>query len=323
MGRRFEKAKEKWRSVKHSSHFHNFLLFLLFVCIAAIFWFIIAMNDSVQSTLEMNVEITNKPDSITFINLPPKQIHMTVTDKGTTLLRMSLMKNRAVQFNFREYASDGIFRLAKADIYAALRGKFGQDAQIDAISIDSLRLAYTDKPGKKVPVKVLADFAAASGYVVDAGIIPSKKFVTVYSAAQSVLDTINVVKTVPITRTGLAQNRRFKVNLESLKAARVVPSFIDITVFVEPLVNRSLTLDIKAVNVPEGISLLSFPSTATLEVLVPMNKFSVPIENVSLYVDYNDLATHKTKLDVHISDLPSFCTNPEVKPMSVEYTVIQ
>lgn len=137
------------------------------------------------------------------------------------------------------------------------------------------------------------------------------------------LDTINVVKTVPITRTGLAQNRRFKVNLESLKAARVVPSFIDITVFVEPLVNRSLTLDIKAINVPEGISLLSFPSTATLEVLVPMNKFSVPIENVSLYVDYNDLATHTTKLDVHISDLPSFCTNPEVKPMSVEYTVIQ
>ena len=100
MGKRLANAKEKWIRLKKSAGFHNILLFVLFVVIASLFWIIMAMNDSAQVTLDVNMRIIGKPDSLTFINEPPQTIHVTVSDKGTSLLRSAFASNQVIQFNF-------------------------------------------------------------------------------------------------------------------------------------------------------------------------------------------------------------------------------
>ncbi|MDE6018154.1 MAG: hypothetical protein K2G85_05005, partial [Muribaculaceae bacterium] len=88
---RFQFIGKWWRNLRESSRFRSFLTFLVFVAVAAMFWMILTLNDSVQDGCLVNVRITNKPDSVTFISDVPKTIHVEVRDKGSGLMRTMWM----------------------------------------------------------------------------------------------------------------------------------------------------------------------------------------------------------------------------------------
>ena len=131
------------------------LTFAVFVGIAAMFWLILTLNDSVQDGCIVNVRISNKPDSITFISDVPKTIHVEVRDKGSSLMRTMWLKTPTVTLNFRDLSDHGQMICSRSDMMSALKETFGSTATILSSSIDSLRLVYTDRPGKSIPVVVL------------------------------------------------------------------------------------------------------------------------------------------------------------------------
>lgn len=322
VGIKLDKAKAKWENVRHSSRFHNFLLFLLFVGIATLFWCVMVMNDSVQKNIDVTLTISGKPDSITFIDLPPRTLHVVVRDRGTKIFRAAILKNMHIDFNFREYSEDGIFRIPTSDIYSALRAKLGPDAQITATSVDSLHLAFTTIPGKKVPVDIVAHLSSANGFVVVPHYIPSKKIVTVYATDTEILDTINSIKTHTISRSALSKNITVKVPLIQPRKTRVEPYSIDVTIQVEPLVRKEVSKEIKVVGVPKGENVLLFPAMATISVFVPMSRFNDDV-NITLEVNYNQLKGSSRKLPVNISNTSDYCVRPSVTPDSVEYTLVR
>ena len=67
--------RNEWKRIRTSSRFHNFMMFLIFVAIAAVFWFILALNDSVTETFQVRLNIQNVPDSVTFITDPVGRRH--------------------------------------------------------------------------------------------------------------------------------------------------------------------------------------------------------------------------------------------------------
>ena len=146
MGKKIGETLNKWEKIKKSSRFHNFLLFILFVVIASLFWLIMVMNDSVEDTVTLRLNIYNKPDSLTYINLPPEKINVTVRDKGTQLMRNGLGRTATLDINFREYADNGYFRLSNTQLYGIVKNKFGNSSQILSVSVDSMRLEYTSLP---------------------------------------------------------------------------------------------------------------------------------------------------------------------------------
>ena len=101
-----------WLSrIVKSGGFHNALVFLIFVVIATVFWIVITLNDSVTDTFRVKFRVDNVPDSVTFITDPPHEIHVTLRDKGTNILRSGVMRDPTVNVNFRDYAHSGVFRL--------------------------------------------------------------------------------------------------------------------------------------------------------------------------------------------------------------------
>lgn len=322
MGLKFAKAKEKWENVRHSSRFHNFLLFLLFTAVATLFWLVMVMNENVQKNIDVTLTITEKPDSITFISLPPKILHVTVRDKGTKIFRAAVFKTLQIDLNFREFAENGIFRLSTSDLYAALRTKLGNEAQISALSCDSLHLPYTSLPGKKVLVEAEAQLSAANGFVVDTKLLYSKKFVTVYSTKSAVLDTIQNIKTRKIIKTNLSKTTKLKVALQQPEFTRVEPSVILITIPVEPLVLKEIHKEIKVIDVPNNENVLLFPATAMVSAYVPMSKFNYDI-NLNLEVNYDQVHRNKRKLPISINNMSEYAVNPTVKPDSVEFTLVR
>ena len=314
--------RNEWKRIRTSSRFHNFMMFLIFVAIAAVFWFILALNDSVTETFQVRLNIQNVPDSVTFITDPPADLHVTLRDKGTNILRSGVVKHPTVNLNFRDYAHEGVFRLSAADMTADLKADLGV-SQITAASIDSLRLYYTTQPGKRVPVMVQSDVSASSGNIISGAPVSLTRFVNVYSYRDEV-DTVHSVLTQRLVKKDLSQTSEFDVKLKPIQGVKIVPSQVKVRVPVEPLVHKETYVEVDVENLPAGASLLLFPNRVPVSFYVPMSRFNN--ENVPMHVvvDYND--THRTRgsrIPVRVRDHAPGLINVELKTDSVEYTLVR
>lgn len=317
------KGGYSWKSFRSSVRFRNLWLFLVFVVIATLFWFILALNDNVQDSCDVRLKINGVPDSVTFINIPPKGFHVTVRDKGSSLMRTTVFRRPTVSYDFKEVSAQGITRLTKSDILAGLRAYFGSSAQFTSVSVDSLRLKYVTGKGKKVPVIIDADLSTEAGCVISSPPVSLTPRVEVF-AERSVLDTITRVYTKKIVKRNLGESQDFKAAILPVAGARVIPEEITVRVKVEPLVSKDIFAEVEAVGVPEGMNLILFPSKVKVNCFVPMSDFSDETRGVRVYVDYKEVGLlDDVHLPLHISELDSKVRNAKVETESVEYTLVK
>lgn len=283
-----------------------------------------ALNDSVQDNFDVRLTVTDVPDSVTFINQPPSEIHVTVRDKGTSLMRHGWLNKSHVNFNFKEFAQGGVMRLSRTDILAGLKAVFGSNAIVSSVSVDSLRLVYTTSPGKRVPVLVEADVTASSGNIVSGRFIPQPSAVLIYSADPDVPDTITRVRTQKIIRRDLSETTVAEVRLVGIPGVRMIPDNIRVSIPVEPLVSKESMVGIEAVNVPAGQNLVLFPAKVSVSYYLPMSRFGDTDPGLKLTVDYNDIKRiFSDRLPVRLERVPAGIANVVVRTDSVEYTLIK
>lgn len=320
------RIRETWARVKATKGFHSLLTFLVFVAIAALFWFFMALNENTQDDFEVKLNIYNVPDTVTFINVPPAQVHVLVRDKGTNLWRIGVISKATLNVNFRDYATQGnIFRISKSEMNGLLKNVFGPQAAIISSSVDSLRLSYTTLPGKRVPVDLQGVFTAAVGKVLTGKPVVTPSSVTVYST-QDVLDTISRVFTERVSRSGVEESQEFPVTIRPVAGVRITPATVNVKVEVEPLVKREVAVAIHTDNVPAGADLLLFPSKVRVEYFTPMSRFSddVAVQNeIRVNVDYNEIRSGHRKLPLHLGLTSPVFINPKLLADSVEYTLVK
>lgn len=308
--------------MKARSGFRKFLTFLIFVAISALFWFILALNDSTQEDIEVRVDIFNVPDSVTFISDPPQTIHVLVRDKGTNLIRNGLLTHSSIHLNFREYSNEGVFRVSRGDMTAALKKVFGQSSAIISTSIDSLKCVYTTLPGKRVPVEVTMDVRPAVGKIITGKPKVEPSGVLVFGNREA-LDSIGKVVTDKLRSQNLEETKQFTVKLKKIPGVKIKPDEVKVTVNVEQLVRKEIRVNIKIDNLPQGEDMLLFPSTTRVEYYVPMSKFGASEENLEVRVDYRDVETGSKQLPLHLGRHGNDLINVRILDESVEYTLVK
>lgn len=323
MRNRLENIRTGWQSVKTTSGFRKLLTFLVFVVISTLFWFILALNDNIQDDFEVKVNIYNVPDSVTFINIPPAEIHVVVRDRGTSLWRNGLFARPTLDINFRDYSEDGIFSVNKAELSAGLKNIFGANANLISTSLDSLKLTYTTLPPRRVPVVVVSDLSASVGKVIcgKAQVIPGS--VSVYSS-RAALDTVTRVFTEKIVRHDLEESTELSVRLHSIPGVRIEPSAVKVKIDVEMLVRKEATVNVKIDNLPAGMDLLLFPSSAKVEYYVAMSNFNRDDVIPDIRVDYNDIQEGKKRIGLKVNHHQQRgIINLKTLTDSVEYTLVR
>ena len=323
MGARLDSFKDKWRGIKDSAGFHNFLLYLAFVAVASLFWLILSLNDSVTRTLDIRIKIDNVPDTVIFINDPPAVLHVTLRDKGTNIIRNGVVKRPQILINFRDFSDRGLFRFTPTDLSAALKSSLGGSAQILTQSLDSLSLVYTSNKGRRVPISVCADLKTAPGSVLVDAPEPKERTVMVYSTS-NVIDTITKIYTEKISMRNLSETTELTVKLQPIAQTKIIPSTVKVKIPVEPLVKKESIVTVNADNVPEGESLLLFPMRIQVTYYVPMSLFNSDLVPIDVSVDYADLKrTASDRIPVRIKSKEDYVESPILGADSVEYTLVR
>lgn len=323
MGEKLNEAKTKWRGMRNSTGFHNFVLFIACVAVATVFWLVMTLNDSVTRTCDITLKIQEVPDSVTFITDPPTQFHITIRDKGTNILRYGLLGHPKLGFIFRDYAEDDVFRVSKSDMNAAIKHTFGNSSKIISISLDSLNLSYTTRKGHRVPIVVVEDLTAVPGMIICDGVQPLQRSALLYSTDDKV-DTISRVYTQPIIKRNLDATTEVTVQLKPIPGVKIVPSSVQVKIPVESLVKKEEMVTVNAANVPEGESLLLFPNRIQVSYYVPMSLFHADVVPVEVEVEYHDIFKYPgSRIPVSIRGFEDYVESPQIHTDSVEYTLVK
>lgn len=312
-----------WHGMKATEGFHKLVLFLCFVIVSALFWVILSLNDNVTQSFSIRVKIDNVPDSITFINIPPNTISVTVKDRGTNLVRTGVFTNLHVNFNFRDFADNGIFKVKRAEVTNALKNAFGNNALITSSSVDSLCLHYTTGKGRRVPVVVDYDVVPAPGSILSQYPEPSQKSVLVYSYSPDV-DTITRVYTERIVKRNVKESLEVEVKLRAIPESRIIPPSVNVKIPVETMVKKESVVPILVKGTPNGESLLLFPDRVKVSYYTPMSLFNSDLVPLEIWVDYADVREGRSvMLPLKVSKLADYVENARVTVDSVEYTLVR
>lgn len=304
----------------HSKQGKNIVLFMSCLLISYIFWILLNLNNEVQQEFTVPIELVNKPDSITLIDELPSNIHITIKDKGSNLIKHQWGRTSNLKLKFNDHiTSEDKFFLTKSEIETKMRSRFGSNAQIVSLSPDSLKSTFTSKPGKKIKIEINGKASANYQYVIG-DIIASIDSADVYSLNK--IPQSLKVETNHFSWEELKDSITFTAKLKSIPGYKIIPDEIDITIPVEPLISKKKKIIISNINTPNGYNLITFPSTSEIDFLVPMSKYSEKDTIVKVIADFKQ--SHNTdKLPLNIINAPSYWQNISIKPDSVEFIIEQ
>lgn len=314
-----EPLKERFGTTKNRTNSKDVLLFLMFVCIAFVFWLLLSLDNEVQRDFDVPVAVTECPDSVTVITNIPSTLNVSVKGKGSQLVRFLWSKNLPqMKFKFADHLRrNGQFYVAKSRLEMKLREYFGAGVQIMSCRPDSLKMQFTSRPGQKLPLKIVADVHPKLQYIVSGPIEASVDSVTVYSI-NGVPRGLTEIKTEPLVRSELKDTSRYEVRVVPVGGMRIVPDVVTVTVPVEPLISKKRTVRIEAANVPQGMSMVVFPGTVEVSYLVPMSDYSSDIP-VRVYADFNEMRSGVPKIPLTLSMASGMAQNASLAIDSVEY----
>ena len=279
------------------------LLYLLFVAVAFVFWVFMALDTERQRDFDVPFELQEIPDSVTVIGQIPAEVSVSVKGKDSQLLRFSWGSQSPVKFKWSDQAEDNVLLIPQTKLEAKLRDYFGTAVQVVSFRPDSIRLNYTTQPGVKVKLVVQAD------------IRPNLQYIQSGPAVANV-----AVSTEPIVKSGLKDTARYEVKVKPIAGVRIIPDKVTVTVPVEPLISRKRSVRIETINVPDGVSLVTFPSVVEVSYLVPMSSYSDEYP-IKAFVDYNDTRLPGNKIPVSLSVIPAIYHNVSKSMDNVEYII--
>ncbi len=317
---RIRNLRLKLQDVIHSSRGKDMLLYLMFVCVAFVFWVLLSLDSEVQRDYEVPVELTDVPDSVTVIGNIPNHIGVSVQAKGSQLLRYTWGTLPTLKMKFTENVSEkNIFSLSKVKIDSRLRDYFGQGVQISSVRPDSLRVPYTTAPGVSVPIVINADVHPTLQSIINGPIKADIDSVKVYGI-NGVPLSLTHVETENFSRASLRDTTRIEVAIKPISGLRIIPDKVIVTIPVEPLILKTRSVAVDKVGMPENVGMITFPSRIEVNYLLPLSEYHKDMP-LRAFVDYSDINTSTQKVKVNLSALPAVCRNISVVPDSVEYII--
>ncbi|MBD5366275.1 MAG: hypothetical protein HDR82_04575 [Bacteroides sp.] len=283
-----------------------------------------SLNDEIQKDYELNVEINRLPKDMTLLSnqgAMPK-VTVSVRDKGINLLSKQMLSAHTLHIDYTDFYdnNNGRLSLTESQLNSNLRQMFGSASTIVSQSPDSLSISYTTLPPIRVPIIVKTRITPKTQYIISGQVIPSTDSVLVYMAPDFDSD-ISALSTEIVTLTNVSDTTTITAQIVKPAGCRTVPSDIKVTIPVEPLVTKSFEIQVETVNIPDGLNIVTFPSTVKFTCLVPMSIYATASYPVKAYADYEKRQDNFIPLELSI--LPDNYHSGSISPMNVEYVLEQ
>lgn len=301
----------------------EFLIFLFFLVLSSGFWLMITLNEQFEADIEVPVKYVDVPGNVVMTGSTEETLTVRVQDRRFVLLSYVSDVISPVKADFNKCASseNGVGLLRQADIMKQLHANFFSSSKIISVKPENIKFYYNYGERKKVPVKVAGKVAAAGSYYMSK-ITYSPDSVTVY-ALRDRLDSIKCVHTVPLNYPAINDTLFVDAAIEDIEGAKCVPNTVKVGFYTDILTEETFDVPVKAINVPAGKLLRTFPMRVNVTFIVGASMVrTLNASQFEVVVDYKDIEKNPSdKCNIYIRKVPHGVKRPRLNVRKADYII--
>lgn len=304
----------------------EFLIFLFFLAISAMFWFMMSLNETYEQELNVPVRITGVPKNVVLTSGTDDTIKVLVRDKGYNLGEFVYGDGvPPININFQTYANHqkGSGVVPQADIQKLLYQRFDPSTKILSVKPERFDFYFNYGLSKVVPLQLAGQAVPDKRfYLARTRFIPQQ--VTVY-ASKHVLDSIKYISTKPVNIVNFTDTVIQDVELAHITGVKTVPSKVKVILYPDILTEETIDVTVHAINMPQGKVMRLFPPRVRVRFTVGASMFrNVKADDFSVVVDYNDVAAHPSdKCRLQLRSMPPYVRKAQLEMTQADYLIEQ
>ena len=300
-------------------------MFSVFLVISAAIWMLNALSKNYTSEIQYPLIYTDFPEDRVFVGEMPGHLDLQINAHGYALLRYQLFR-KPVPISFKISA----FRMSqRSDSSSAfiltrylrdqISSQLPAELQLLEIKPDTLHFKFTDRITKRVWVKPDLEYTVDNQFTIKDEIRLNPDSVDL-TGPDVILDTLDFVKTEWMDLGLLTRDYNDKLGLELIPELQYQVSRVDVSIELERFTELQVPVPIDVLNLPDSISLQTFPSRIVLTCRVGLSKYDrVESHPFRAVVDYEMINERTNVLNVNVQNLPIYLLSYEYSPKSVEF----
>lgn len=320
----------RWKDNWFGKRSHELLVFCFFLAVSFGFWFLQALNETLEREVQVKLQLENVPSDVVIIDSLPSSIGVTLHDRGLTLARHSIstiFRPNRIKIDFAKYdngQNDAEILITSADMQRMLRRLFAVSMKIQAIRPDTLCFSYNHGLSRSFPVKLDGTVKATmQNYIQSIRVEPDS--VRVF-APKAILDSMNAVYSEAFDLEDLSKAGSYQIALRKQKLVKYEPEQVNIKIGVGYYTEKTIKVPVIGLNFPAEKKLRTFPSQVSITFKVESGRYNkISSEDFVLATTYEELLenTESSKLSLHLKTMPAGVSNVRITPSEVDYLIEQ
>jgi len=300
-------------------------MFSVFLVISAAIWMLNALSKNYTSDIEYPLVYTDFPEERVFVGEMPGHLDLQINAHGYALLRYKLFR-KPVPISFKISAFNMARRSDSSSAFILTRylrdqisSQLPAELQLLEIKPDTLHFQFTDRITKRVGVRADLDFTVDKQFTIKDEIRLTPDSVDL-TGPDVILDTLDFVKTEWMDLGLLTRDYKERLRWEEIPELLYQVSRVDCSIELERFTEMQVPVPIDVLNLPDSISLQTFPSRIMLTCRVGLSKYDrVESHPFRAVVDYEMIDERTNVLNVNVQNLPIYLLSYEYSPKSVEF----
>lgn len=301
-------------------------VFLLALLLAFSIWLIhnlaLKYNDYLEVTIVANCNI----DGHSSLSTDKCNVIARCRATGYKVITLDYLKDRQVvnvKFDSQvmHHLEEDLFYVTSSDLHEYAHLIYGDGVSVEYFVSDTLFFTFPVEVCKKVPVQPVYSLSYMPQYMTEEPIHVTPDSVLIYGEP-SMLEIIDRVYTDAITHEQLNEDIQGVTRIKPINGLRIQSEEIHYTIDVTRYVQVRDEFTVSVNNPPVGKSLTLYPSTVSVSMRCVFPFVENPLDNISLYVDYEDFENSISgNCPVKLAGVSKGIISYEIEPSSVECVV--
>ena len=304
------------------------LIYLIFVGIAAFFWFINALSKNYTTTIDYPVRYINYPENKVLISDLPTKLTLKINSYGYRLLEFNIAQHTfPLIINLKSFSkklknnNKSYFYLVTKNHKNEINKQINSEIKIKEILPDTIYFRFANYITKKVEVKpnVIIKCEKQCQLTDTIACIPDSIEI---KGLNTTIDTINYVSTIYKEFKDVSKPIRRTIPLKKINKVKFSINQVEINIPVEKFTEANLHIPITILNLPDSLSLRLFPQNITVYYLVSLSDYNkIVADDFEAILNYDSINTNNEEIKIKLSKTPENIKSLRFTPAQVEYII--
>lgn len=304
----------------------NILTYMICVVIAAILWFLNALNKDYTSEISYPVKYTDFPQGKYLVSSLPETITLEVKAKGFALLGYRISTSfLPMTLDVNAYSNHSLeknnvleYTLRLNDIKDKLNNQLSSDIKLLDIKPREINFKFSHAESRKIPVVPVVAYDLKKQYILKDKIDTDPDSILV-SGPALIIDTLKYIPTERWEAGEIGKDISRNIRLDIPSNLTAEEKEVKVNIHLERFTEARRTIPIRIDGLPDSLTIRLFPASVEVTYEIGLSMYDrIKDKDFDFAVDFQK-GTTSDFLTVKAKKIPSFIKNLTFTPRKVEY----